>query len=144
MGRGGRLRLVVPLAATFTVGQDVIFLLVAALGAYRMLRSGRPFLAGVLLGLCAIKLHLLLLLPLFLLRRKLWKTIAGGAAVSAVWLAMCFAAAGPGWFAKYRVALADSRANPYAANMVNLRGLFDYHSPGSFPWRRWSRSCAAT
>jgi hypothetical protein len=123
----------VPLAATFTVGQDVIFLLVAALGAYRLLRSGRPFLAGVLLGLCAIKLHLLLLLPLFLLRRKLWKTIAGGAAVSAVWLALCFAAAGPSWFAKYRVALADSRANPYAANMVNLRGLFDYHSPWILP-----------
>ena len=87
----------------------------------------------MLLGLCAIKLHLLLLLPLFLLRRKLWKTIAGGAAVSAVWLALCFAAAGPGWFAKYRVALADSRANPYAANMVNLRGLFDYHSPWILP-----------
>jgi hypothetical protein len=123
----------VPLAATFTVGQDVIFLLVAALGAYRMLRSGRPFAAGLLLGFCAIKLHLLLLLPLFLLRRKLWKTIAGGAAVSAVWLALCFAAAGPDWFAKYCVALADSRANPYAANMVNLRGLFDYHSPWILP-----------
>ena len=40
----------VPLAATFTVGQDVIFLLVAALGAYRMLRSGRPFLAGCCSG----------------------------------------------------------------------------------------------
>ena len=40
-----------------------------------MLRSGRQFTAGLLLGLCAIKLHLFLLLPLFLLRRQLWKTI---------------------------------------------------------------------
>jgi hypothetical protein len=87
----------------------------------------------VLFGLCAIKLHLLLLLPLFLLRRRLWKSIAGGAAVTVVWLALCFAVAGPNWLATYRVALADPRANPYAANMVNLRGLFDYHSPLIFP-----------
>ena len=123
----------VPLAANFTVGQDVIFVLVAALGAYRMLRSGRPFSAGLLFGLCAIKLHLLLLLPLFLLRRRLWKTMAGGATVAAVWLALSLVAAGPHWIATYRVALSDPRANPYAANMVNLRGLLDYHSPWILP-----------
>jgi hypothetical protein len=123
----------VPLAATFTVGQDVIFVLVAVLGAYRMLRSGREFAAGVLLGLCAIKFHLFLLLPVFLLRGRLWKTVAGGAAVGAMWLAMCFAAAGPNWISTYRVALADSRMNPYAYNMVNLRGLFDYNSPWIWP-----------
>jgi hypothetical protein len=33
----------------------------------------------------------------------------------------------------YRVALADPRMDPYAYNMVNLRGLFDYNSPWIWP-----------
>ena len=123
----------VPLAATFTVGQDVIFILVAVLGAYRMLRSGREFTAGMLLGLCAVKWHLFLLLPVFLLRGRLWKTVAGGAAVGGVWIAMCFAAAGPAWLSAYRAALAGPGLDPFASNMVNLRGLFGYHSPWIWP-----------
>jgi Glycosyltransferase family 87 len=123
----------VPLAATFTVGQDVVFVLVAVLGAYRMLRSGRQFAAGALLGLCAIKFHLFLLLPVLLLRWRLWKTVAGGAAVGVVWFAMCFAAAGPRWIAAYRAALSGTRINPYTFNMVNLRGLFGYDSPWIWP-----------
>jgi hypothetical protein len=46
---------------------------------------------------------------------------------------MCFAAAGPAWFSTYRAALADPRMDPFAYNMVNLRGLFDYHSPWIWP-----------
>jgi len=123
----------VPLGATFTVGQDVTFVLAAAMGAYRLLRSGRQFAAGVLLGVCAIKFHLFLLLPVFLLRRRLWKTVAGGAATGAMWFALCFLAAGPHWISMYRAALADPRMDPYAYNMVNLRGLFDYNSPWIWP-----------
>jgi hypothetical protein len=123
----------VPLAATLTVGQDVIFVLAAVVGAYRMLRSGRQFAAGALLGLCAIKFHLFLLLPVLLLRRRLWKTVAGGSAVGAIWVAMCFAAAGPGWIAMYRAALSGPRINPFAYNMVNLTGLLDYDSPWIWP-----------
>ena len=123
----------VPLATTFTVGQDVVFVLVAVLGAYWMLRSGREFAAGGLLGLCAIKFHLFLLLPVLLLRGRLWKTVAGGAAVGAVWFAMCFAAAGPNWISLYRAALADPRMNPAPHNMANLRGLFGYNSPWTLP-----------
>jgi hypothetical protein len=98
-----------------------------------MLRSGREFPAGMLLGLCAVKWHLFLLLPLFLLRGRLWKMLAGGATVGAVWIAMCFAAAGPAWLSAYRAALAGPRIDPYPSNMVNLRGLFGYHSPYIWP-----------
>lgn len=122
-----------PLATVFTVGQDVVFVLAAVMGAYRMLRSGRPFAAGLLLGLCAIKFHLFLLLPVLLLRGRLWRTLAGGAVVGGVWFAMCFLAAGPNWIAMYRAALADPRMNPYAFNMINLRGLFGYDSPWTVP-----------
>jgi hypothetical protein len=122
-----------PMAATFTVGQDVVFVLCAGLGAYLLLRSGREYEAGALLGLCGIKFHLLLLLPVLLIRRRLWKTALGGAAVAALWLALSLAAAGPAWLAQYRTALADPRMNPYAYNMVNLRGLFDYGSAWVWP-----------
>ena len=122
-----------PLATAFTVGQDVVFVLAAVMGAHLMLRSGRNYTAGVLLGLCAVKFHLFLLLPVLLLRGRLWKTLAGGAAVCAVWLAMCFAAAGRNWIALYRAALADPRMNPHPHNMINLRGLFGYDSPWTLP-----------
>ena len=123
----------VPLAATFTVGQDVIFILLAVFGAYKMLRSEREFSAGILLGLCAVKWHLFLLLPLFLLRRRSWKIVGGGAAVVTVWIAMCFAAGGPAWLSAYRAALAGPRIDPFDYKMVNLRGLFGYHSPWIWP-----------
>jgi hypothetical protein len=123
----------VPLATTVTVGQDIVFLLVAVMGAYRMLRSGRLFAAGLLLGLCAIKFHLFLLLPILLLRGRLWRTVAGGATMGAVWFALCFPAAGPNWIAAYRTALTDPRMNPPAYGMVNLVGLFDYFSPWTLP-----------
>jgi hypothetical protein len=123
----------VPLAATFTVGQDVIFILLAVFGAYLMLRAERDLPAGMLLGLCAVKWHLFLLLPLFLVRRRSWKIVAGGATVSCVWIAMCFAAAGPAWLSTYTAALAGPGVDPYASHMVNMRGLFGYHSPWVWP-----------
>ena len=84
-----------PVATSFNVGQDVAFVLAAATGAYLLLRTGRPFLAGVLFGLCAIKFHLFLLLPLLIFHRRLWRTALGGLSVLAVFLAISFAAYGP-------------------------------------------------
>ncbi len=114
----------VPVATCYNVGQDVAFVLAAAAGAYLLLRSGRQFLAGVLLGLCAIKFHLFLLLPLLILHRRLWRTALGGLSVTAVFLAISFAAYGSGWPRLYWTALQDPRLNPYPFNMVNLAGLF--------------------
>jgi hypothetical protein len=117
----------------FTNGQDVAFLLVAVLGAWHCLRAGRQTAAGVLFGLCTAKFHLFLLLPLFLIRYRLWKTVAAAAGVVAVLIGLSFAAGGADWIPRYAHALSDPRLNPYAANMVNLRGLFGYGSPWTWP-----------
>jgi hypothetical protein len=114
-----------PLAATFTVGQDVAFLLVAIMAGYRLLHRNCQFLAGVAFGLCAIKFHLFLLLPLLLIRRKMWRTMLGLATVAVVFFLASFLAAGPRWIQTYRAALQDKRMNPYPWNMVNLNGLFN-------------------
>jgi hypothetical protein len=125
----------VPLAATFTVGQDVAFVLAALLLGYRLFKDGHRFSAGLALGFCTIKFHLFLLLPLFLIRRKMWRTMLGGACVGTVFVLASFLVSGPHWIAVYRAALQDTRMNPYPWNMLNLNGLFHYNAP-------WVISCA--
>jgi glycosyl transferase family 87 len=60
----------------------VIVLLVAA--AWRLTEAGRPYLAGLVLGLSVIKPQLTLLLPLVLLLSGRWKVAASWAATAAV------------------------------------------------------------
>jgi hypothetical protein len=122
-----------PVATSFNVGQDVAFVLAAATGACLALRTGRPFLSGALFGLCAIKFHLFSLLPLLLFHRRLWRTALGGLSVLAVFLAISFAAYGPGWPGLYWTALKDPRMNPAPSNMVNLTGLFHYQAQWAIP-----------
>ena len=116
-----------PEASNFTAGQDVAFVLALVAGAYYCLKTGRPVAAGVLFGLCAIKFHLFVLLPLVVLRRKLWRTTAAAAGTIALLLGIAFAAYGPGCLATYRNALRDARGSPAFHNMDNLNGLFHGH-----------------
>ena len=116
-----------PVAANLTVGQDVAIVLALVAGAYRCWKSDRPVWAGILLGLCAIKFHLFLLLPALLWHRRWWRTATAGAAVCVAWLAASYAAYGPGWLPRYLAALGDARMNPHPRNLANLAGLFHYH-----------------
>jgi len=113
-----------PEATNFTMGQDVAIVLALTTGGYYCLKTGRPIAGGVLMGLGAIKFHLFLLLPLVLLRRKMWRAIAAAATTVALLMGIAFAVYGPGWLRTYRLALRDWRLNPYFQNMVNLNGLF--------------------
>jgi hypothetical protein len=117
-----------PLAANFTVGQDVALVLALVIAAYRCFKSERPVWAGILLGLCAVKFHLFLLLPVLLWHWKLWRTALAAIAAVAGLAAISIAVYGPQCFARYLAALGDARLNPYPHNMVNLNGLFHYHA----------------
>jgi hypothetical protein len=116
-----------PLAANFTVGQDVTLVLALATGAWWCWKHERPVWAGILLGLCVIKFHLFLLLPVLLWHRRMWRTALAGAAVVLALIGINYAVYGAAWLPRYVAALGDSRLNPYAENMVNLSGLFQYH-----------------
>lgn len=113
-----------PVSAVFTQGQDVMFLLVwIGVGATLLVR-GEEFAAGMVLALCAGKVHLFFMLPVFLVGRRLWKTIWGMAAGGAVLTAVSFAAAGRNWPAEFLRVAMDSRINPHPWLMPNLHGLF--------------------
>ena len=94
-----------PVAANFTNGQDVAFLLFLIMAGYRLMERGNLFAAGLVLGLCAAKFHLFLLLPVLLIQKRSWRTLAGIATTGTALAGLSFAAGGPHWIADYVTAL---------------------------------------
>jgi len=123
-----------PVAANFNAGQDVAFLLLFVAAAYRLIEKGSLFAAGLVLGLCAIKFHLFILLPVLLIRRKLWPAFAGLAVTGTALTGLSFAAGGRHWIGEYLTALRtlgpfyDSGGFDYP----NLRCLFHGYNPAFF------------
>ncbi len=115
-----------PAFVALLIGEDVTFLLLWIALAVRLEGRQKTFASGLVFSLCAAKFHLFVLLPLWILRQKLWRFAAGLAAGGAVLLAISFAAAGRGWpLAYYHLLAGQSRAiHPRAAYMPNLHGLF--------------------
>jgi len=114
-----------PLAAAFAIAQDVAVLLAVVAVTLRLLNRRRDFAAGLLFSLCAIKPHLFLLVPVWILARRLW-SFAGGLAVGGAGLALLsLAATGPGGFAAFLRTATSPMVNPGLAVMPNLNGLFE-------------------
>lgn len=111
-----------PLAASFINGQDIPFLLLLVAITWR-LHASRPILAGAILALCAVKFHLFLLLPLFLIVQRRWRILAGAGAMGGVILAGCFAIAGRGWVVEYVRFVMAEQVSPDIRSMPNLHAL---------------------
>jgi hypothetical protein len=114
-----------PLAAAFANAQDLAALLAVLAVALRLLSRRRDFAAGLVFSLCAIKFHLFLLVPVWILARRLWRFAGGLAAGGAVLALLSLAAAGPGGFRAFVRTASSSIVNPGLAVMPNLNGLFD-------------------
>lgn len=122
---------VLPLYASFSItiaallleGQDTPFLLVFV-GAHILLsRQKRDFLAGLVLSLCAIKFHLFLLVPLLLLLKKRWRTLAGAVAGTGALFLLGIAVAGVDSTLAYVNTLRNPWINFSAEMMPNVHGL---------------------
>lgn len=113
----------IPVAAVLPQGQDTPFLLVFTGTALLLHRAGRPFLAGMMLALCAIKFHLFLLVPLLLVMKREWRTLAGGAAGGGVLLLLTLLLAGPSSLPAYLAVLRDPWINFTPDMMPNLHGF---------------------
>ncbi len=113
-----------PLFADIAGGQDVAFLLLIVMIAWR-LQGSRPFAAGAVLALSLLKFHLILLLPVFLIAQRRWRMLAGAGVTTAAILIMCFVAAGPNWIPDYVRFVLQRQTNPNIHAMVNLRGLLE-------------------
>jgi hypothetical protein len=111
-----------PLWLGIALGQDLTFLLLVLAVSLRI-HSTRPFVAGALLSLCAIKFNLFLMLPLLIAGQRRWRMLAGlvvgGAAMSAV----SFAAAGADWPRRYLELLTMGRISPEEQIMPNFHAM---------------------
>jgi len=114
-----------PTWISFACGQDTPFVLLAVASAVLLLRKNRPFLAGVVFALCAIKFHLFLLLPLLILAKRLWRFSGGLLAGGTVLAGISVAVAGWDWPARqFELLKLNEAGESSQAFMPNLNGLF--------------------
>ncbi|HEY1241849.1 MAG TPA: glycosyltransferase family 87 protein [Bryobacteraceae bacterium] len=110
-----------PAAMVLAFGQDTtLFLFFVALGVWLLIRE-KEVAAGVVLSLCVIKPHLALLVPIWLIATRKWKTIGGGLGGGIAILAVSFAVEGIDWPKRFLAAAPGLADAPL--KMPNMRGL---------------------
>ncbi|MBA3974849.1 MAG: hypothetical protein C0504_11605 [Candidatus Solibacter sp.] len=112
-----------PLVFTPFNGQDVSMVLALAAAGYLLMERERPFTAGLVWALCAIKPHLVLLLPVALIVHRKWRALAGGVAGGGVLIALCYLAQGGNWMAEYGALLGSPELHPNPQLMPNFQAV---------------------
>jgi len=121
-----------PLLTNVLNGQDVTFLLLFLVIAWRF-QASRPWVAGISLGLCALKFHLFLLVPVLLIAQRKWRVLAWGSATLLVLLGASTAVSTSRWIPQFIDIALTSGANPYSYAMPNLHALTD-GLPNALRW----------
>jgi hypothetical protein len=120
-----------PLLLSIGNGQDVALLMLAASGALVLLRRNRDLAAGLVLSLCAIKFHLLVLVPVAFVMTRKWRALGGFLAGIATLAAASIGLEGTASIREYLAILARPGISPHAEQMGNLRTLAEaVHLPG--------------
>jgi hypothetical protein len=115
--------LFLPAMVAFLNGQDTLVLLFIVAMVVRLEAGHKPVLAGILLALGAIKIHLFLLIPILILAGRFW-TVGVGYSIGGVSLAMIsFAAQGWNWPIKYYHLISQAAVSPHTEFMPNLNNL---------------------
>lgn len=136
-----RNRLLVGLAVAMSIpallvllkGQDVHFLLLLVAVIAKLHLSGRPRLAGMVFALCAAKVHLFLLTPVWILARRDWEFLKGLLYGGAVLAAASTMLAGWRWPLEMWHETQNPTYSPALEGMPNLHGAFA-GVPASFVW----------
>jgi hypothetical protein len=113
-----------PVIATLANGQDLAIVIFVLTCAQLKFEKREDSVGGLLLSLCAIKFHLLLLVPLVPLIHRRWRVLAGGAAGTAAFVALSYLGQGRHWVSEYLAVLRNPILNPGADIMPNLHGAF--------------------
>ena len=121
-----------PLLVNFVNAQDVTFLLFFLVLAWRY-HASRPWVAGIGFGLCALKFHLFLLVPVLLIAQRKWRVLGWGAATLLVLLGASTAVSTSHWIPQFIGIAFTSGANPYDYAMPNLHALV-YGLPHALQW----------
>lgn len=101
-----------PLLYGFSLAQPDLLLLLIVAASWRLSIAGKPYLAGMVLGLSVLKPTLALVLPLVLLAGGRWRVFASYAGVAAMLAAVSLIAIGPQGLGDYRSLLATEQAVP--------------------------------
>lgn len=116
-----------PLSVALWSGQDTPFLLCGVGLILWLMGRRRPFAAGLVLAALTVKVHLFVLVPLVLLRHRMWRALAGAAAGVASLLAISLAV-WPGWLTAYAAALRTPEGAGNIVNMFNISGMLLPHT----------------
>jgi hypothetical protein len=112
-----------PLVFGIVDGQDVALMCLVLGVGLRLRSAGRPFAAGLVLSLLAIKFHLFLLLPVAFVVMREFVLLRGALAGSAALAGASFLAGGQDWVMKYVHLLRNPAVSPGPNRMPNLHGL---------------------
>jgi hypothetical protein len=104
-----------PVLYGLSLGQPILFVLLAVAMCWKLAESGRPYLAGAALAASALKPQLTLAVPAVLLVAGHWRITAGWAVVTAILATASLALIGSQGLADYRGLLTE------AQNVVNNR-----------------------
>lgn len=99
--------------------QDAGIALALAGAGYLLLERDRPFAAGLVWSMCAIKPHLFVFLPVVLIVHRKWRALAGGCLL----VALSFAAQGRNWISEYLALLRSPEIHPDPDHMPNFQAL---------------------
>lgn len=114
-----------PLFIGMMNGQDAVLLLPLIAWAMRDVEHGKDFRAGLLLSLCAIKPHLVVLVPVALVAQRRWGVMKGGLAGGAALFALSCVSGGIGWVGSFLEVVGSDVIHPEVRGMPNLAGLLD-------------------
>jgi hypothetical protein len=101
-----------PVLYSLALGQPTMIVLLAVAGCWWLSQSGRPYLAGAVLGLSVVKPQLTIAVPLVLLAAGRWRITAAWAAVGVVLAVASLIAIGAPGLDDYRRLLAEAQAVP--------------------------------
>ncbi|HEX9098127.1 MAG TPA: glycosyltransferase family 87 protein [Candidatus Dormibacteraeota bacterium] len=104
-----------PVLYSLSLGQPVIIVLLGVVACWRLAESGKPYLAGAVLGLSVLKPQVAIAVPVVLLVAGRWRIAAGWAATIGALAVVSLLVIGPQGVNDYRSLLAE------AQNVVNNR-----------------------
>jgi hypothetical protein len=113
-----------PVFAT-AFGQDSLLYLALIVASYHFHNREKPLVSGFILGLAAIKPHLLVLIPLAMLIQRRWRMLAGLAIGGAVQTLLSLMLAGWSGATLYLSFLGQQRnhLSPHPERMLNINSL---------------------
>ncbi|MDQ2943162.1 MAG: DUF2029 domain-containing protein, partial [Candidatus Dormibacteraeota bacterium] len=98
-----------PVLYGLSLGQPVLFVLLAVAGCWKLAEAGKPYLAGVILAASSVKPQLALVVPAVLLTAGRWRIVAGWAVPAAILVALSLALLGSEGLGEYRGLLSEEK-----------------------------------